>query len=153
MINSVPAQVCNPGKVQDIVMSDQAKPQILIVEDDSDLRTILRLQLGESGFEVIEAADGSEGFSMLQAQQVDCVLLDLMMPVMDGFSFLKRVRSIDSLQDVPIMILTASEDERHRAKGFQYQADAYMNKPYDLDELTEKVRELCSNQPLKQSSF
>ena len=133
-------------------MSDQTKPRILVVEDDGDLRTILRLQLGESGFEVIEAADGAEGFAKLQAEPIDCVLLDLMMPVMDGFAFLKRARSIEALQDIPIMILTASEDERHRARGFQFQADAYMNKPYDLDELTEKVRGLCALSPITQSN-
>jgi DNA-binding response OmpR family regulator len=74
----------------------------------------------------------------------DFVILDLMMPVMDGFGFLKRVRSIMAMTDVPIMILTASEDERNKVRGFHYQADAYMAKPYDLTVLTNEVRRLLA---------
>ncbi len=125
-------------------MSEQAKPRILVVEDDADLRTILRLQLMTSGFEITETCDGAEGFTAIQEITPDCVILDLMMPVLDGFGFLKRVRSIMSLQDIPILILTASEDERNKVRGFQYQADSYMSKPYDLDELTEEVTRLIA---------
>jgi DNA-binding response OmpR family regulator len=73
------------------------------------------------------------------------VILDLMMPVLDGFGFLKRARSIIDLLDVPVLILTASQDERNRIRGFQYQADAYMGKPYDLDELTDEVTRLVAS--------
>lgn len=133
-------------------MTDVAKPQILVVEDDPDLRMILRLQLTASGFEVSEAGNGLEGFNAVKDSPPDCVILDLMMPVMDGFGFLKRARSLNSLQDVPIIILTASEDERHRVRGHQYQADLYMSKPYDLDELTLNVKKLCAGEPITQSS-
>ncbi len=113
-----------------------------IVEDDPDLRTILRLQLVGQGYEVTETTNGAEGFAAIQEAPPACVLLDLMMPVMDGFGFLKRVRSLLALQEIPILILTASEDERNRIRGFQYQANSYMSKPYDLDELTEEVGRL-----------
>ncbi len=125
-------------------MSDVTKPGILVVEDDADLRKILRLQLRSQGFEVREAENGAAGFAALREQTPDCVILDLMMPVMDGFGFLKRARCIDDLRSVPILILTASEDERNRIRGFQYQADAYMSKPYDLEALTAKVEELVA---------
>ena len=125
-------------------MHESMKPRILVVEDDQDLRTILKLQLTSSGFEVAEAENGAEGFAAVQALPPDLVILDLMMPVMDGFGFLKRARSLKNLQGIPILILTASEDERHRLRGFQYRADLYMNKPYDLDELTENVRKLIA---------
>ena len=128
-------------------MHESTKPRILVVEDDQDLRTILKLQLTSSGFEVAEAENGAEGFAAVQAMRPDMVILDLMMPVMDGFGFLKRTRSLKYLQDIPILILTASEDERHRLRGFQYNADLYMNKPYDLDELTENVRKLIAKAP------
>ncbi len=124
------------------MMSEAAKPRILVVEDDLDLRTILRLQLMSTGFEVIETNNGAEGFAAIKEDIPDCVILDLMMPVMDGFGFLKRVRSMNHLQNVPIIILTASDDERNKIRGYQYQADSYMSKPYDLDELTAKVRKL-----------
>ena len=128
-------------------MNDVAKPRILIVEDDPDLRTILKLQLLSEDFTVTETTNGAEGFASVQAAVPDCVILDLMMPVMDGFGFLKRVRSIMAMIDVPILILTASEDERNKVRGFQYQADSYMKKPYDLDELTDEVKRLLAAVP------
>lgn len=126
-------------------MADRAKPRILIVEDDADLRKILRLQLTASGYEVVEAPDGAEGFLRVQQDEPDCVILDLMMPVLDGFGFLKRVRCVAAYETLPVLMLTASEDERHRTRSFQFQADEYMNKPYDLEELTNKVGELLSH--------
>ena len=125
-------------------MSDAAKPRILVVEDDPDLRRILRLQLTSHGFAVAEAPDGAAGFTAVQEQRPDCVILDLMMPVLDGFGFLKRVRSVADLQTIPVIIVTASEDERSRIRGFQYQADAYMSKPYDLDELVAEIQRLVA---------
>ena len=131
---------------KDTVMTDTAKPRILVVEDDPDLRTIVRLQLTSQGYEITEATNGAEGFQAIQENIPDCVILDLMMPVVDGFGFLKRVRSVTELESVPILILTASEDERNRVRGFNYQADSYMSKPYDLQELTDEVGRLCQLQ-------
>ena len=125
-------------------MSEVAKPRILVVEDDPDLRRILKLQLTSKGYEVTEAENGAEGFRSIQESIPDCVILDLMMPVMDGFGFLKRTRSLMNSKDVPVLILTASEDERNKVRGFQYQADAYMSKPYDLEKLTTKVEKLMA---------
>ena len=125
-------------------MLEGTKPVILIVEDDPDLRTILRMQLTCQDFVAREATNGLEGFQATQASPPDCVILDLMMPVLDGFGFLKRVRSLMTMVDVPILILTASEDERNKLRGYQYQAAAYMSKPYDLDALTEQVRRMLA---------
>ena len=136
---------------KDTAMTEVAKPRILVVEDDPDLRRILKLQLESQNYEVHEAENGAEGFKAIQKETPDCVILDLMMPVMDGFGFLKRVRSIMDTREVPIIILTASEDERNRVRGFQYQANSYMSKPYDLEELTAEVEQLMAmavaNQP------
>ena len=129
---------------KDTAMTEVAKPRILVVEDDPDLRRILKLQLESHNYEVREAENGAEGFQAIQTEVPDCVILDLMMPVMDGFGFLKRVRSIMDTREVPILILTASEDERSRIRGFQYQANAYMSKPYDLEELTAQVEQLMA---------
>ncbi len=128
-------------------MSEATKPRILVVEDDPDLRTIVRLQLSSAGFEIREAENGAVGYEAIQQEVPDLVILDLMMPVMDGFGFLKRIRSSLTLQDVPVLILTASEDERNRTRGYQYKADAYMSKPYDLMELTQEVTRLCNSVP------
>jgi DNA-binding response OmpR family regulator len=125
-------------------MTDVVKPRILVVEDDPDLRRILKLQLVSKGYEVTEAVNGDEGFQSIQAAVPDCVVLDLMMTVMDGFGFLKRARSLLKTKDVPVMILTASEDERNKVRGYQYQADAYMSKPYDLEKLTDQLEKLMA---------
>jgi DNA-binding response OmpR family regulator len=129
-------------------MTEVTKPRILVVEDDPDLRRILKLQLESRGYEITEAENGAEGFQAIQTAVPECVILDLMMPVLDGFGFLKRVRSIMVTKDVPILILTASEDERNRVRGFQYQADAYMSKPYDLEKLTQQVEKLMAAAPV-----
>jgi len=133
-------------------MNDAAKPRILIVEDDPDLRRILKLQITGLGYEVRVAVNGAEGFEAIQADTPDCVILDLMMPIMDGFGFLKRTRSLFALRDVPIIILTASEDERNKVKGFQYQADAYLSKPYDVDALQTEIQGLLNRQPAPQTT-
>jgi DNA-binding response OmpR family regulator len=136
---------------KDTAMTEVAKPRILVVEDDPDLRRILKLQLEDRGYEVSEAEDGAEGFRSIKTELPDCVILDLMMPVMDGFGFLKRVRSIMNTTEVPIIILTASEDERNRVRGFQYQADVYMSKPYDLEKLTLEVDQLLAKKVARQT--
>ncbi len=132
-------------------MTQDAKPRILVVEDDFDLRTILKLQLQSQGYEIREAENGAEGFQAIQAEIPDLVILDLMMPVMDGFGFLKRARSLMDTKEVPILILTASEDEKSRMRGHQYQADAYMVKPYDLEKLMWQVERLLASVPAVQS--
>jgi DNA-binding response OmpR family regulator len=124
-------------------MDETTKPRILIVEDDPDLRKILSLQLQSEGFLVLTAENGQVAFEMIQRDLPDCVVLDLMMPVMDGFNFLKRIRTLDRIAQVAVVVLTASEDDRHRRKSELYLADAYINKPYDLKELTAIICRLC----------
>ncbi len=123
-------------------MDSSAKPVILVVEDDPDLGRILSLQLNSEGFDTIVAKDGADAYAQIKQIQPACIILDLMMPVMDGFSFLKRIRSLNHTVDVPVIVLTASQDDRHRRKSQQYLADVFMNKPYDLQEITAVVRNL-----------
>jgi DNA-binding response OmpR family regulator len=125
-------------------MQNDGKPRILVVEDDPVLRKILRLQLSGEGFEISLAEDGAIAYDLLQTMLPDCIILDLMMPVMDGFSFLKRVRSVNLTADIPILVLTASEDERHKRRSDQYQADAFLCKPYNLQELITTLHRLCA---------
>ncbi|MFH1845279.1 MAG: response regulator [bacterium] len=125
-------------------MDSATKPRILIVEDDPDLQLILTYQLESDGYVIDKAGNGEEAFRHIQDSVPDCILLDIMMPVMDGFSFLKRLRSVDRTLEVPVIILTASEDRRTPRKSTQYLADAFMKKPYDLTALSAKISELIA---------
>ena len=124
-------------------MAEERRPRVLVIEDDADLRQILRLHLTADGFAITEAEDVAAAFTHLQSKLPDCVILDLIMPGMDGFVFLKRLRSVERTSDVPVVILTASENYRDRAKGRQYQANVYLRKPCDLEQLTATLRRLC----------
>ena len=124
-------------------MSEKDATRVLLVEDDPAVRRILALQLQTRGFDVRTASDGAEGFRALQEALPDCVVLDLMMPVMDGFELLKRIRSLERTANLPVLILTASEDERHRLRTQQYLADAYISKPYELDRLVLTIDRLA----------
>jgi len=125
-------------------MPESDATRVLLVEDDHAVRRILALQLQTRGFDVRTAADGAEGFRALQEALPDCVVLDLMMPVMDGFELLKRIRCLARTAHLPVLILTASEDERHRLRTQQYLADAYVSKPYELDRLVLAIDRLAS---------
>lgn len=119
-----------------------ASPRVLVVEDDPSVSRVLTLQLERRGYQVETAPNGAQGYETLQRSLPDCVILDLMMPVMDGFELLKRIRSLARSASIPVVILTASEDDRHRMRGRQYQADYYLNKPFDIDELDLTIRRL-----------
>jgi DNA-binding response OmpR family regulator len=124
-------------------MSENDATRVLLVEDDPAVRRILALQLETRGFAVRSAADGAEGFRALQEALPDCVVLDLMMPVMDGFELLKRIRSLGRTANLPVLILTASEDEKHRLRTQQYLADAYLSKPYELERVVVTINRLA----------
>ncbi len=124
--------------------ANDPKTKILIIEDDPDLRLILRAQLEMSNYEVSVAEDGKAGFERAKEVLPDVILLDLMMPVMDGFQVLKRVKSIDALAEIPVIILTASHDDHHRKKGLSHYAAHYLTKPYTLEALKEILAEVLA---------
>lgn len=126
----------------------EAAPLILVVEDDADLRRILSLQLQRLGFRVAEAANGREGFDLAKNLHPDLLLLDLMMPEMDGFQVLKRVRCIDALAQTPVLILTASHDDHHRKKGLSHMANGFMTKPYTSEQLRTEIERVLGKVPL-----
>lgn len=119
-------------------------PLILVIEDDPDLRRILCLQLAKIGYRTNEAENGRVGFETAQAEPPAMILLDLMMPELDGFQVLKRIKSIDKLTDIPVLILTASHDDHHRRKSVSHMANGFMTKPYTVDQLREEIGRFLS---------
>ena len=112
--------------------------RVLVVDDEQNIVDILRFNLEKEGFEVITAADGLEGLAKARSCDPDLILLDVMMPEMDGFQVCEKLRSEDKL--TPIIMLTAREEEADRVMGLELGADDYVSKPFSVRELMARVR-------------
>jgi two-component system alkaline phosphatase synthesis response regulator PhoP len=111
--------------------------RILVIEDEEPLRAALCDALRAEGFEVLEAADGERGLELALTEGPELVLLDLMLPGLDGFQVLKRLRA-DRLA-VPVLILSARGEEWDRVQGFEVGADDYVTKPFSMRELLLRI--------------
>ena len=109
---------------------------ILIADDERDIRSVLRLYLEDAGFAVVEAADGQQALDALAAQQVDLCLLDIMMPVLDGYHVLKRIRETSGL---PVIVISAKGQDPEKILGLNLGADDYMVKPFNPLEAVARV--------------
>jgi DNA-binding response OmpR family regulator len=111
---------------------------ILLVEDDPSLLAGLSLNLRKAGYRVLTAADGAAALAALEAQHLDLVLLDLMLPVVDGHEVLSRIRSADA--SLPVVVLTALGGENDKVRGLDVGANDYVTKPFSIAELLARVR-------------
>jgi DNA-binding response OmpR family regulator len=111
--------------------------KILVIDDEERLRTMIKAYLVQEGFSVVTAGDGQEGLFVMRAEKPDLIILDLMMPKMDGYSFL---RALNKERDTPVIILTAKPDETEKVLGLELGADDYVTKPFSLRELTARIR-------------
>ena len=117
------------------------QPRILIVDDEPDLRSVLRFGLEAAGFEVSEAADGEQGLQMACDTLPDLIVLDLMLPRMDGYKVCRALKFDDRYRQIPVFILSARTGETDRRLALDLGADAYVTKPYDMKDLIERIRE------------
>ncbi|OOM79850.1 response regulator transcription factor [Clostridium sp. BL-8] len=115
------------------------KKSILIVEDELRIRFLLRDYLLKENFNVYEASDGEEGLFVFSTQKIDLILLDIMMPVMDGFTMLGKLREAST---VPVILLTAKGEEEDKLQGYDYGADDYITKPFSPKVLMAKIKAL-----------
>ena len=115
-------------------------PTILVADDEEDLRELVSYRLSRSGYEVVEAVDGQEAFELATERTPDLMVLDVMMPRLDGYELTRRVREQDSLRSVPVILLTARSQETDVSRGFDVGADDYLKKPFNPDELVARVR-------------
>jgi two-component system, OmpR family, response regulator len=113
--------------------------KILIVDDDPNIRELIRVFLRDEGFDVSEAADGLEALKVLETLKADMVILDVMMPNMDGWELCRQLRDA---YDIPLLMLTAKGETSQKVKGFQLGTDDYLVKPFEPAELVVRVKAL-----------
>jgi len=116
-----------------------AQEKVLVVEDDKNLVKLVKYNLEKEGWRVVSAADGEAGLAALRKERPDLVVLDAMLPKLDGFEFLKIIRRETR---VPVLMLTARKEEMDRVLGLELGADDYVTKPFGVRELVARVKAL-----------
>ncbi len=124
--------------------------RVLVIEDEPDLLTVLAQSLREAGYAVDTASDGREGLFKAQGGEYDALLLDLMIPRLDGWALLKTLRAGGN--SVPVLVLTARDALPDRVRGLDTGADDYLTKPYELQELLARLRAIIRRSAGKPSS-
>jgi signal transduction histidine kinase/DNA-binding response OmpR family regulator/streptogramin lyase len=127
--------------------------RILVVEDNADVRALLRDELGEAGCEIVEAADGAEGLDKARSHGPDLVISDVMMPEMDGFALCEAIKTDEALAATPVLLLTAKADAASRQRGLERCADAYVPKPFDAAVLRARIASLLTNRRRLREAF
>jgi two-component system, OmpR family, phosphate regulon response regulator PhoB len=132
-----------------------ARPRILIVEDERGLTDVLTYNLQREGYDVIVAHDGQEGLRKAQMQLPDLILLDLMLPGMDGLEVCRELRAGERTRQIPIVMLTAKAEETDQVVGFTMGADDYVTKPFSVKVLLQRIKALQrrTDQPAEASDI
>ncbi len=115
---------------------------VMLIEDEKEIRDLVRYNLEKAGYRVAAAADGEEGLRQLFASRPDALVLDLMLPGMNGLEIVRELRSEPLTHDLPILVLTARSAEMDKLLGFEQGADDYLTKPFSPRELVARVRSL-----------
>jgi two-component system, OmpR family, alkaline phosphatase synthesis response regulator PhoP len=118
------------------------KKKILLVDDEPDIQTIVGARLVAMGYEVLIAKDGQEGLDLARKEAPDVILLDLMLPKLDGYKVCRMLKFDKAYENIPIIIFSAKGSDADKKLGVQAGADAYMVKPFDLALCTETIHKL-----------
>ncbi|NEQ65790.1 MAG: response regulator transcription factor [Symploca sp. SIO1B1] len=117
-------------------------PRILVIDDDSAISELVSVNLELAGYDVSQASDGVKGQALAVQLQPDLILLDLMLPKVDGFTVCQRLRRDERTTDIPVLMLTALGQTQDKVEGLNAGADDYMTKPFELEEMLARVRAL-----------
>lgn len=117
-------------------------PRILVIDDDSAISALVAVNLEMAGYDVNQAADGIKGQALALQLQPDLVMLDLMLPKVDGFTVCQRLRRDERTSDIPVLMLTALSQTQNKVEGFNAGADDYLTKPFEIEEMLARVRAL-----------
>ncbi|MCF7871184.1 MAG: response regulator [Candidatus Omnitrophica bacterium] len=116
--------------------------KILIADDEPDFVELISMRLEVNGFEVVAAKDGQEAVDKTKKEKPDLLILDLMMPKLDGFEVCRMLKFDDNFKNLPIIVLSALDQQQDREKAVEAGADEYFIKPFDLSLLLTKIKEL-----------
>ncbi len=116
--------------------------KILVVDDDSAINELIKVNLKLSGYTVIQAFDGVEGFALAKQELPNLAILDVMMPNVDGYTVAQRIRQYEPIKNIPIIMLTALSDIQDKGRGFDIGVDDYMVKPFEIEELKMRIKAL-----------
>ena len=125
--------------------------RVLVVDDEYDIRYLVQAALEHC--EVLTAADGPSALALLRHTAIDAVLLDVMMPGMDGFSVLRRIRADEQYKDLPVVMLTAKAGEHDHVRAFRDGADAYLTKPFGVDDLDDALAKVTTLSPSERATL
>lgn len=118
--------------------------KILVVDDEKDIVRLEQTGLKSEGYEVVTASTGREALEKVFFEKPDLILLDVMLPEIDGFEVLKRLRENPETAAIPVIMLTAKSEEADVVKGWKSGADLYITKPFELEELMETVQRILA---------
>jgi DNA-binding response OmpR family regulator len=118
--------------------------KVLIIDDEAPIRLLCRVNLEAEGMEVVEAPDGPTGLEVVESERPDAILLDVMMPGLDGWSVAERLLEEEDTREIPIVFLTARADLRDRARGMDLGGLDYITKPFNPVDLASLVEEVVS---------
>lgn len=127
------------------------KSKVLIIEDDRSLAKVLEYNFVQNGFDVVLCSDGQDGLNQARNKHPAIVLLDLMIPVVDGLEVCRRLRSSPETREVPIIMLTAKGEETDQVVGYNLGADDYVTKPFSIKVLIERVKSLLRREQMRHS--
>jgi len=135
-----------PGKVLNVqeqaAQTEVTAPpaRILVVDDAPEIRELLQAHLDDAGYQVLTASNGQEALAAVADHAPDLILLDIMMPVLDGYATCRRLKANEDTAFIPIVILTAHQDFAHRLRGIELGADDFLGKPFVMEELIQLLR-------------
>jgi DNA-binding response OmpR family regulator len=123
-----------------------ANKKILVIDDEAVLQMGIVIRLKAAGFEVLTASDGLEGLEKARKEEPDLILLDLMLPKMDGYKVCRMLKFDEKYKNIPIIMLTAKAQDIDKSMGGEAGVNAYITKPFDHRELLDKIKELLNIQ-------
>ncbi len=125
------------------------KRKILVVEDEAELTGAIQIRLEQAGYEVLTAYDGQEGLEKARVENPDLIVLDLMLPKMDGYKVCRMLKFDEKYKKIPVVMLTARAQEKDEDLGYEVGADAFITKPFKYQALLAKIAELLGDSVLK----